>query len=329
MKKFLFLLVLATSIISCQNDRNGDGVEDKDERILPSSTGTHSELLVLMKDEEWKGPLGETFREHIALTQYGLPQNEPIFRISQIDPSQLSSILKRSKSILSVTVGDTNLYQLEKDVYARPQTFFSVIGKTEGETAAILKKTASRIINKFRSADLALLQKRLKKSSYKKVPKPLASYGIKDMILLKGFTNTLDKDEIKIYWLDGLKTTQGILVTKRKTPNNVIAEQDIVAFRDSLTKHYVTGSNEGSYMAIEKMLPPLQKNLEIDGHFAIETRGLWQMEGDFMGGPFLSYSIYLDETDEVLTLDAFVYGPEEKKRPIMFELEAMMKSVVF
>jgi hypothetical protein len=323
MKNWIFALAILTA---CSSDPEGISSQ-KDERILPSSTGTHSEMLIVVDNELWDGQLGKDLRDAFSVTQYGLPQNEPIFRLAQLDPSELSTVMKRSKSLLWVEVADTQYYSVARNVFAKPQLMATVIGKSPKDVSRIVAAKAPEIIASFRKSDREILTARLKKSSYKQLPDALKDVGIEKMVLLKGFQNTVNNDEVKIFWLDGVKTTQGLLVTRRPAMDNILPGQDIVSFRDSLTKKYIQGENDESYVAIEKLIPPLQTNTEIDGHFAIETRGLWQTEGDFMGGPFLSYSIYLDETDEVVTLDAFVYGPEAKKRPIMLELEAMMKSV--
>jgi hypothetical protein len=61
--------------------------------------------------------------------------------------------------------------------------------------------------------------------------------------------------------------------------------------------------------------------------FAVDTRGLWRMKNDFMGGPFVSISV-LDETrNRVVTIDAFVYAPGKDKRNLMWELEAVLESL--
>lgn len=325
MKNWIYALAIAI-FASCSSE-SGESSTSVDERILPSSTGTHSEMLIVIDNELWEGDLGNDIRNAFTVTQYGLPQDEPIFRLAQLDPSELSTVMKRSKSLFWVEVADTQYYSVARDVFSRPQLMATVIGKTPNDISRIVRAKAPEIIASFRKSDREILTKRLKKSSYRELPPALGKVGIKNMVLLKGFQNTVDNDEVKIFWLDGVKTTQGLLITRRPAVDNVLPGQDIVAFRDSLTKKYIQGDNDESYVAVEKMLPPLQTNTEINGHFAIETRGLWQTEGDFMGGPFLSYSIYLDETDEILTLDAFVYGPQAKKRPIIMELEAMMKSV--
>ncbi len=41
-----------------------------------------------------------------------------------------------------------------------------------------------------------------------------------------------------------------------------------------------------------------------------ELRGFWDVENDFMGGPFVSYSTLDEATGRVLTIDGYVYSPK-------------------
>ena len=94
-------------------------------------------------------------------------------------------------------------------------------------------------------------------------------------------------------------------------------------------KHYFAGTSDNSYFATETLIPPQQTTTEVDGKFAIETRGMWKTVGDFMGGPFISYTIYNDERNEILTIEGFLYGPDARKRNIILEMEGMITSVKF
>jgi hypothetical protein len=159
------------------------------------------------------------------------------------------------------------------------------------------------------------------------MPAGLAEIGITDMYLQKGFEQTLDRPGLKIFRQDTKKTTQFFVFSTRPMAEDVLAGQDIIAARDSIGKHFFEGGAEGSYFATETIIPPLQESTKIDGRFAIETRGLWKTKGDFMGGPFLSYTIYNDERQEILTVEGFLFGPDAKKRNILLEMEAMLTSV--
>jgi len=51
-------------------------------------------------------------------------------------------------------------------------------------------------------------------------------------------------------------------------------------------------------------------------------RGLWQMVGTEMGGPFVS--LWRQVGDSVLGVTAFVYAPGKSKRNLMRRLEASL-----
>ena len=60
----------------------------------------------------------------------------------------------------------------------------------------------------------------------------------------------------------------------------------------------------------------------------LETRGLWEIKGQFMAGPFLNYKFESNtKQDEYIMLDGFVYSPGSSKREYVFELEAIMRSL--
>jgi hypothetical protein len=62
------------------------------------------------------------------------------------------------------------------------------------------------------------------------------------------------------------------------------------------------------------------------GTYAVETRGIWEMEGDFLAGPFISYLILNEAKTELIYIDAFVLAPGERKRNQMLYLEQIISS---
>lgn len=80
-------------------------------------------------------------------------------------------------------------------------------------------------------------------------------------------------------------------------------------------------------MIVEDYIPPVFKNVDIDGQFAIETRGLWRTKGDFMGGSFINYTIFDENNNQRIMLDAFLYAPDSKKRNLVLELESILRTL--
>ncbi len=59
----------------------------------------------------------------------------------------------------------------------------------------------------------------------------------------------------------------------------------------------------------------------------VELRGLWELENGFMGGPFISHSVYDARRNRIVTVDAYIYYPNQKKRVKLKQLEAIVYSM--
>jgi len=316
-------LVFATSC----STKNADGTEKKSQRILVPSNGTHSELLLVMPDHLWQGEAGEAFRELYLADQDGLPQSEAYFDVNRVEPKDMNKMLRHTKSIMWVEPSDTSFVKMQKDLWARPQRIVRITAPSSKAITESIRASAKQIIGAFKQHDMGVIQSRLKKSSYAYTHENMKKMGIKSMLMHKGFDPTLDKEGLKIFATKTVRTVQYVLVSERPMTEGLVSVDDVIAHRDSLGKHYFEGTYEGSYMTTETIIPPTISNTEISGMFALETRGLWRMEGDFMGGPFLSYTIYDEKNDRILTIESLLYGPTAQKRNVVLEMEAMMRSI--
>jgi len=97
--------------------------------------------------------------------------------------------------------------------------------------------------------------------------------------------------------------------------------------RNRITKTYVEGPREGSYMTIANMYKPIAYDLKINGMDVVEIRGLWELENGYMGGPFLSHSVYDEKRGRIVTVDGYIYYPNQKKRIKLKQLEAIIYSM--
>ena len=85
----------------------------------------------------------------------------------------------------------------------------------------------------------------------------------------------------------------------------------------------IPGSLEGQYMATDTNYVNVRE-FSIKGEYAFEARGLWYMENDMMGGPFVSHARVDRPNGRVVVVEAFVYAPKDKKRDMMRQLEAAL-----
>ncbi len=86
-----------------------------------AANGRINNLLVVMKNSEWQGEIGDELRKFIAEPVLGLPQPEAQFEVSQVPIENYGSMFKSSRSILNVGITDKNSFTIGTDVYAAPQ----------------------------------------------------------------------------------------------------------------------------------------------------------------------------------------------------------------
>jgi len=90
----------------------------------------------------------------------------------------------------------------------------------------------------------------------------------------------------------------------------------------------VTSSEPNTYVIMnDEDLPVLTYDRTISGHYTKEYRGIWEMENDFMGGPFQSYAIVNEATGKLLSIDAFIYAPGKTKRDMMQQIDTIVKRI--
>ena len=99
--------------------------------------------------------------------------------------------------------------------------------------------------------------------------------------------------------------------------------------RDSIGEKYIPGPEKGMYMVTETYLAPSISEVKIKNHFALESKGLWEVKGFALGGPYINYIIEDKAKNRLLVAEGFLYAPGVSKRDVLFELEAIIKSISF
>ena len=56
-------------------------------------------------------------------------------------------------------------------------------------------------------------------------------------------------------------------------------------------------------------------------------RGMWDINGYPMAGPFITYVVNDTINNRNLVLEGFVFAPNKEKRDYLFELEAIIKTL--
>ena len=106
--------------------------------------------------------------------------------------------------------------------------------------------------------------------------------------------------------------------------SNNLSFEDV---RDSVMKVNIPGGREDQWMETDSRTV-VGEMVQVDDSPIMAIRGLWDMKNDAMGGPFVCY-LYADTVNNrILVAEGFVFAPEEKKRPLVRQLEAALQTIV-
>ncbi len=321
MKKYLSLLITALVIASCGQEDGQQIFSD----TLPSSNGGTLDILVVAPDAVWQDQAGEILRKYITEAQYGLPQPEPKFTVRQVNHKEFNSLLHRTRNLIILDL-DSTKFQSQANLYAKPQLVYKFTAPNQNELGKLIIKHQHEMVEELRQSEIDHLQKRLL-SQHQPQHKTMLAHHVSMKIPLD-YDLEQSAEKLLVFWKKGLKSDQGIMIyfEPLQTSSGVLGER-IIPLRDSLTQIHFQGEKEGSYMVVEDILPAKMINRELDSQFAFETRGLWRTKGDFMGGAFVNYTIFDENNNQRIMLDGFVYAPDQSKRNLLLELEAILQSI--
>ena len=315
----LFLLFLGL-LSSC---------EKSDKVTLIASTGRINHILIVMNNEHWQGTIGDELKEIISEPVIGLPQDENQFSVNQVDPITFNSLFKRNRNILFVGLDSTSNYYTNADVFASPQTTMTILAEDKESLIENIRSHKKEIIDVFKKNDLKLYQKKLTKDFHD--PEKIETLNMLGLSMKIPFDYKKVDDTGEFLWYRHIfdKGLLNIIAYEIPLEQNQIDPEFLVASRDSIGKHFIPGQFENTYMRTEPKFTPVNDNVTINGVNAIESRGLWFIENDFMGGPFLSYTFHDKIHQRLIVVEGFSYSPAAKKRDVVFQLEAILKTIVF
>ncbi len=306
------------------------------ERILPNCTGKSGDLLVVVDSFYYNHQTGTAIQEIFSQEQVGLPQREALFNIIQVPHRSFARIFETMRNIIMVDIEPESKIKLTvtKDVWANSQLVITITAPSDKIAAATINKNAEALLAYFNDKELERLQAKYKVNSHSK----------NAQFLTKNFKLSLHLDELYIVakqtkdfvWLRKDKTagghpiSQGILIyTYPYVSDSTFEVSSLVAKRNYYTGKYVKGGVENSYMISYPEYVPVQKEISLNGVYVNELRGLWDMHGDFMAGPYINYTLVDEKRNRVICLDGYVYAPKFDKREYVRELEALIKTITF
>ena len=319
MNKTLFLCLLI-SFVSCQK---------KEDKLPQVTSGPINTIAVIIDDQLWNGEVGDSIRNKFASPVLGLPQEEPLFSINQYPVKLFEGFSTDSRNIIIVKKEGKTNFKIKENEYATPQNAVHISGKSTVEIIDLLEKNKTLIINKMRATELQENQ-RINRDSLLSPKKLEAKFNITLQVPSKYKYVMRRKNFI---WIKKEITSGNTSILVYQLPFSAIPKYNevnsITKSRDSIGNLYIHGTEFRSKMITEAAYSPYFSMTYLDGKRAYETKGTWEMNNDFMSGPFINYAIMDKKNKRILILEGFCYAPSKEKRDLMFELESIIKSIRF
>jgi hypothetical protein len=318
----------------------GCGSSDQ-QSYLPGRVGPVGEMVVVLPQKYWDGAIVDAIRSITDRPYELLPQAESSVDVALLDPSEFDRFWKPHRNVLVVDLADRIDTQepslkVYRNKYASDQIYAEAKGKTADEVAEVIRNQGEQLVRAIQTAEL----KRVADLVRSNINEALRAEVAENWKLHIDFPRDARKvtENENFLWVQREITRmkggnnhdikQGFFVyTYPYESDSVFSFQWQIQKRNDMLYRYVHGQPEGSFMTTEMELIPSYEEVNFDGRFTSEIRGLWKMEKDFMGGPFVMMTFFDEANQRIVTLEGYAYAPYFNKREYIREAEAILKTV--
>jgi len=226
---------------------------------------------------------------------------------------------------LTTTVG--------RDKWARGQVVIYLFGKDETALKSTIREKFNAVAERVRKHDEEQLMASIytvKGEHAGATAKIEERFGI-SLKIPGDYKVVVDDLDQNIYWLrrdDNESSGNIVLRSYDYTNQEQLTKESLIKLRDTYGKEYISGPTKGSYMVTNtEDLPLYEYTYDLEGLYTKELRGIWEMENDFMGGPFVSFAIYNQDSGKIIFIDTFIYAPGKQKRDMVQQMEFIIKQL--
>ena len=285
-------------------------------RKKPASTGQPYEIVL-------EGDTDSIVTRILTEDVPSLPQPEPLCKLIQVKKGKTkgSYLLVRTRIIVNITDKDFAV-KLSHDENAAPQNIIRINAHSVQQLRERLNGEKLRqIVDEAELKHLAeMISNNPSKQNKEMQEEVKKTFGLDMKIPVSMNASKKAKDFI---WISNNASTgmQNLLVMKvkseeRRMKNSNAFHVNDKAQIDSILRTNMPGETDSMYMVIP----------------VLSERGLWEMKGDAMGGPYVMHRIHRQTSKAAkpgysLYIIGFVYAPEMKKKILIKQLEAAISTI--
>ena len=320
--KITALVAMAAALAGCKSRSHGP--------LLPNVSGKAGEIVFVIDKDNWEGDIGNAIRDILGTDCPYLAQREPLFNLVNVPPGSFNNMFRVHRNVLILTVNPQNQttgMMYKRDQWARPQSVAQINAHDQAGALSIIEDAKDQLPEFFEAAerDRIIANSILYEELTLRGPVEKLTGGI--LHFPSGYK--LRKQTDDFVWIADEKqyTNQTVLLYRYPVPEkDPFKLENIIAKRNEVMQANVPGMFDGSYMTTSTAIEPMTRSLKYHGIDFMETRGFWEVEGDYMGGPFVSHSFYSPDGKDIIVMEAFVHAPRYDKRSLLRQVESILYS---
>tara|TARA_B100000963_G_scaffold260000_1_gene228271 strand:+ start:2508 stop:3482 length:975 start_codon:yes stop_codon:yes gene_type:complete len=314
-KYLLILFIVLFFNVSCDINTNHNATGKSLEVILVQGNQLSNTSFNIFKENFFsiQKPLLET-------DLYGEKKN--YLSVISISEKDFSTIFKTHKNIVIINSDDSYKVKLKKDLWSKNQTVYFC--SVEQSSVKNIETTALQVAEKIKNSEV---DKRIR-NYIETTPQEIKIYAENNFNLSIPLpSNYFITDTINSYLVlrsDSKNSTQRIVISSfnlQPTIQNIILEQNKIA------KSSITSEVEGAYLRIEDRAQLHVDSLSSSLIDKKNLKGIWKMEGDFMGGSFFTTLIKNPYNENHTLVSLYLYAPGVNKANQLLDFEAITKGL--
>ena len=315
-------IALFVAAVSCSSG--------KQKALLPNVSGKAGEVIIAMDKDNWEGDLGNEVRYVLGGDTPYLAQKEPLFNLVNVSPTGFADLFRVHRNIVIFST-DSSLQEgkvvYRADLWARPQCVIEVSAPDSQTLLNLFRENSDNISGALEQAERARIIANAKLYE---------EYGIAEAVRGKisgsphfpsGYK--LRKMTDDFIWIadDKQYSTQGVFIYWYPAEEKEnFSKENILAHRNAFMKANVPGMFDNTWMTTSTFIEPTVEFISFRGRQFAQTRGFWEVQNDFMGGPFVSHSFYSRDGKDIIVVEAWVYAPKYDKRQLLRQVESVIYS---
>ena len=271
-------------------------------RKLPKSTGQPYEVVL-------EGDTDSIVTKILTEEVPALPQPEPLCRLIQVKKGKIhgSYLLVRTRIVVNIPAAEFSV-RLSRNENASPQTVIRISARSPQQLREKLNPEKLRqLVDEAELEHLAsIISTNPSKQNREMQQLVKKNFGISMNIPAEMQASKKAKNFI---WISNNASSgmKNLIIMRVKSEERRAEKHQI----DSMLRTNMPGETDSMYMVI----PVLAK------------RGLWEIKGDAMGGPYVMQRIRRGKTEDEIIIIGFVYAPEMKKKILIKQLEAAISTI--